>query len=331
MTVARYIEMLVAAGALVAFSGCRTEEPMASQGGPAGPDPALVALARRADAAMAAAGDGVGREQANMLRSEHRGAWLEYFKGKTTKPAFPGQADVVADFENRIKLIEAAKTWPAPGEFGIPKARIPPVVDGRLDEEDWKQAAFWTDIYPFNESEKGGPATTWRMLWDDQYLYFAFDCADPDVVAPERPRDGDVYADDSVEMFILPAFRFRTYWEIVVAPNGSVFDSVECKDLQKWGCNLDPAQNVEGLKHAETVRGTLNKSSDIDEGYTVEVAVPFSQLPGFARDAPKPGDRLHCMLVRLDRTKGQFKAYSFRPLQGWGHNIWNHAVIELKE
>ncbi len=169
------------------------------------------------------------------------------------------------------------------------------------------------------------------MLWDDKYLYFAFDCADTDVVAAKRERDDHVYSDDCVEMFILPDFRFRTYWEIVIAPNGSVFDSVECKDIQKWGCNLDPTQNVTGMKHAQTVRGTLNKSDDTDEGYTVEVAVPFSALPGYTRCAPKSGDRLHFMLVRLDRSNGEFKAYAFRPLQAWGHNIWNHAVMELQD
>jgi hypothetical protein len=130
-------------------------------------------------------------------------------------------------------------------------------------------------------------------------------------------------------MFILPEFRFRTYWEIVIAPNGSVFDSVECKDVNKWGCNLDPPQNLTGMKHAQTVRGTLNQSDDEDEGYTVEVAVPFAELPGYSRCAPKARQRLHFMLVRLDRSNGQFKAYAFRPLQAWGHNIWNHAVMEL--
>ena len=40
-----------------------------------------------------------------------------------------------------------------------------------------------------------------------------------------------------------------------------------------WGGSIDPTQNIAGLRHAETVRGTLNKSDDTDQGYTVEVAV----------------------------------------------------------
>jgi hypothetical protein len=32
---------------------------------------------------------------------------------------------------------------------------------------------------------------------------------------------------------------------------------------------------------------------DTDEGYTVEIAVPFNELPGYTHTGPKAGDRLH--------------------------------------
>jgi len=321
----------VVAGAVLAFGGCRTVEHKGKQGEAKVPDPALVELAQRADAAMAAAGDGVGREYANRLRSEHRPSWHAYFSGKGPMPASPSREQAVADFEGLIKLIEAAATWPAPGEFGVPKAAKPPAIDGKLDDEAWEHAAVWTETFPFNKTEPTGPKTTWKMTWDDDYLYFAFDCEDPDIVAADHERDGPVWQDDCVEMFIWSEPPFPVYWEIVIAPNGSVYDAVNLKHAHRWGGELDPARDVEGMKHVQTVRGTLNKSDDADEGYTVEVAVPFSQLPGFTRGSPKPGDRLHVMLVRLDRTNGAFGAYAFRPLQGWGHNIWNYAVMRLMQ
>jgi len=321
----------LAVATAVCLSGCRTADTTAGRPRPAAPSPELVRLAERVDAAVAAVGSSPGREYANRLRSEHRPAWLAYFKGNAPKPKSPGQESVRQDIANLVELVEAGLHWPAPGTYTIPRASEPPQIDGKLDDQAWKHAAAWEGAYPFNKTEPTGQPTAWRMLWDDKYLYFAFDCPDPDIVAPDRKRDDNVYSDDCVEMFILPDFRFRTYWEIVIAPNGSLFDSVECKNMHKWGCNLDPAQDVSGLKHAQTIRGTLNNSDDTDQGYTVEVAVPFAELPGFTRCAPEPGDRLHFMLVRLDRTNGQFKAYAFRPLQGWGHNIWNHAVMVLAE
>jgi len=328
----RAVALMFALAIVATPGGCPTADKRLEASAPPAPNPRLMQLAERAEAAIAAAGNSIGREHALRLGSEHRPAWLAYFKGRGPKPPHQNQEYVVRDINRLIGLMNAAKTWPAPGTHQIPKAKKAPVIDGKLDDEAWKQAAVWTDIYLFDKTEKGGPPTTWRMTWDNKYLYFAFDCSDTDVAAPKRKRDDNVWNDDCVEMFILPDFRFRTYWEIVIAPNGSVFDSVQCKDLHNWGCNnSDPTQDVTGMKHAQTVRGTLNKSDDTDEGYTVEVAVPFSSLPGYTRCGPKPGHRLHFMLVRLDRTRGRFKTYAFRPLQGWGHNIWNHAVMVLTD
>jgi hypothetical protein len=322
------VVLFVLAGLLVA-PGCRSTDVNRETAEPQTPEAELRALAERAEAAIEEAGDSVGREYANRLRSEHRTAWMKYFKGEGPKPSRPPQKRVVKDFERLIELIAAAEDWPEPGEFRIPRASVSPVIDGKVDEEVWQEAKVWENIYPFNKSGAAGPPTTWRMLWDERALYFAFECEDDDIVAADRERDGQVFFDDCVEMFILPTFRFRSYWEIVIGPNGSVFDGAQTKRLKKWGTNPDPAQDVEGMQHAETIRGTLNQSDDTDEGYTVEVAVPFSQLPGYTRCGPEAGDRLHCMLVRLDRSHGQFKTYAFRPLQAWGHNIWNHAVMVL--
>ncbi|MBS3762568.1 MAG: carbohydrate-binding family 9-like protein [Planctomycetes bacterium] len=314
---------------MLAFGGCRSTEEVNKTSKPEVPGPELAALAERAEEAMAAAGDSVGREYANRLGSEHRPAWIKYFKSEGPKPSRGNQKRVVRNIKRLIGLIEAAEEWPAPGRYTIPRAPVAPVIDGKLDEKVWKQAAMWDEIYPFNKREAEGPKTIWRVLWDEQNLYFGFECADEDIVAPDRKRDGHIYFDDCVEMFILPVFRFRTYWEIVIAPNGCLFDSAQCKHTKKWGCISDRSQSVEGMQHAENIRGTLNDSEDTDEGYTVEVAIPFSQLPGYTRCGPKAGDQLHFMLVRLDRINGEFKTYAFRPLQAWGHNIWNHAVMEL--
>ena len=221
--------------------------------------------------------------------------------------------------------------WPVPPPIRVPHAAAPLTMDGRLDEPAWTNAATFTGLYRFNSRGKlSGPATTWKILWDETYLYFAFDCADRDIVAPKRKRDDTVFMDDCVEMFILPEFRFRTYWELVVSPGGDIFDSVDCKQADQWGAILDLSQDLKGLKCGIEVRGTLNKQDDVDQGYTIEIAVPFAELPGYSRAAPQAGQRLHFMLVRLDRNGKTFTPYACQPLLGWGHNIWNMGVMELE-
>lgn len=293
-------------------------------------DPAVTALVARARTAIASAGEGLGREFANRLADEPLAQWLDYFAGKSaTHPKWPRPQSVLREIERFTALVEAASSWPVPGTNAIPFAARPPVIDGVLDDAVWRHAASWSGAYPFNETAATGQPTRWRAAWDRDTLYFAFDCADTDIEAPLRGRDGAIFADDAVEIFILPEMRFRTYWEIVVSPAGEVFDSLNCKSLRRWGGDFDPAQDVRGLKHGETVRGTLNRRGDIDEGYTVEVAVPAAELPGFGRGGLQPGDRLRVMLVRTDRSNGAFTPLAFIPLQGWGHNLWNHVTMEL--
>lgn len=290
-----------------------------------------LALAARAQEVLARAGTTPGREYANRLRNAPCSDQLRQLKGEAP-PGAVGLSDAaVAGVAHFVDLAEQGLTWPLPPLARVPFAAVPPQIDGRLEDAAWARALTYTNTFPFNSREPGGPATAWHLLWDKENLYVAYACADPDVVAPIRPRDDAVYDDDCVEIFLLPELRFRTYWELVVSPSGSIFDSVECKKADDWGMTLDPAQDIEGLQVAVQVSGTLNRPGDLDEGYTVELAVPFRQLPGYARLGPKAGDRLHFMLVRLDRSGERLSPYAYQPLLGWGQNIWNHAVMELVE
>lgn len=307
--------------------GCRTAAPGMSPSD-------LKALAARADAARKNSGYTPGREYANLLNSEWLPEWLAFFNGRRTQPENgpPTVKEAVFKITRITSLAEYGEKWPMPGLIHVPRATGQITIDGCLDEPDWARAATFSGVYRFNETTLlSVPKTTWKIHWDDTNLNFSFDCDDSDLVAPAYRRDERVYTDDCVEVFLLPDIRFRTFWEIVVSPSGSVFDSVECKRAQLWGSDLDPTQNMADLKTGITVRGTLNTPDDTVQGYTVEISVPFKELPGYTRSGPKTGDRLRFMLVRLDRQGKLLTPYSFQPLLGWGHNIWNHAEMELSK
>ncbi len=317
---------------MAAAAGCAGSRggPPTAEVVPQAPDPSRVQLAERMDRAIALAGSTPGREYANTLRGGLHQAWAGFFRGQKPRPGWPTLAAMTNEIVTFCALVEAGPAWPLAPTTRVVRAVAPPVIDGVLDEAVWSQATSFAGVYRFNATNRlETPRTAFKLLWDDRCLYVAFDCDDTDIIAPNRARDDQVYNDDCVEMFILPDFQFRTYWEIVIGPNGSIFDSVQCKDLDNWGLSADKARNVDGMQVGIRVRGTLNQPGDADQGYTVEVAVPFAALPGYTRAVPKPGDRLHFMLVRLDRQGKEHKFYAFTPLQAWGHNIWNHAVMEL--
>ncbi len=91
---------------------------------------------------------------------------------------------------------------------------------------------------------------------------------------------------------------------------------------------------MQGLKYAATVQGVANSPGDTSTtGYTVEMAVPFDQLPGATIDAigrfPHQRNQLRFMLARMDKNSHSFTPYAFCPLLSWTHNIWNYATMTL--
>ena len=289
------------------------------------------ALAAQAEAAIEEAEGTPGKERANRLRSQRSVKWLKMLKGEAK--AKKGELGwPVRDITGTIEGARLGQGWPTPPVAKVPLTKQPLKIDGKIDDPAWAKALTYEGVYPFNTKEKADtPKTTWKLLWDKKHLYIAYDCVDVDVVSPKIERDGHVYQNDCVEIFLLPDFRFRTYWEVIVGPSGSIYDSIQCKDYDQWGCNSRTAETMAGLQVGIDIRGTLNQPGDQDEGYGVELALPFSELPGYSRTGPKAGDTLNFMLVRLDKNGEEFKCYAYQPLLSWGHNIWNHAKMVLAE
>src|SRR5918996_1549772 len=83
---------------------------------------------------------------------------------------------------------EAAKDDPPPKKTGIevppekarpitvPKAAIGVTIDGRVDEDAWKQAAVFKDFYQTNPGDNIAPSqpTEARVGYDSKTLYIAF-------------------------------------------------------------------------------------------------------------------------------------------------------------
>jgi MFS family permease len=282
-----------------------------------------LALAARAQALAeaAVAGDAPLREPANfLLNGPH--PFLPWLMGEQPATADElGQARQVA--RETMATLEKERDWPRPAPVTIPRACDPVTIDGGTGDIAWKYA--WTDtgLYPFNRREPAPkPTTRWRMTWDDRYLYVAYECEDISVVAPGVPRDGAVYEGDCVEIFLRTPAEPVRYWELVVSPNGGVFDAFHTKRMTGWGMEPGgPAATMEGLRFA-TQKWT--------GGYTTELAIPWAAFPEYANGrGPQEGDRVLGMLVRLDKTGKDLRPFASVPLLSWGHNIWNHVPMTL--
>jgi hypothetical protein len=68
--------------------------------------------------------------------------------------------------------------------------------------------------------------------------------------------------------------------------------------------------NPDGIKIGVTIEGTLNDSSDIDSGWTLEAAIPFELFTKvLPAGQPRSGDRWRLNLTRLEdemKSKSQW-------------------------
>ena len=152
-------------------------------------------------------------------------------------------------------------------------------IDGKLEENSWKQAA---PTAPFVDISGEGFAkpiydTHAKMLWDDDYFYVGAVLQEKDIIARLTQRDTIIYRDNDFEVFIDPEGDGHNYFEIENNARGVIFDLMldkayrsNGKFMIQWDCP--------GLKLAVHCIGTLNKSKDQDKQWSVEMAIPHKAL-----------------------------------------------------
>jgi len=171
------------------------------------------------------------------------------------------------------------------------------LVDGNINEASWVNAAT-TSVFTVWD---GSPApvslrTTAKMIWDDQYLYVAFDCTDPDVYATYTTRDAHLWEQDNFEVFTtVPGTT--GYLETEGSPKGIIWDGIFTNVFQGPG----QSYTATGLQVAAQVKGTLNNSSDQDTGFTSEMRIPFADIyQGVPGGHPTNGTQLRLNLNRIN-------------------------------
>lgn len=152
------------------------------------------------------------------------------------------------------------------GAVRFPQA---PVIDGRVDDELWQLADSVEGFIQF-QPEHGRPSplrTVARIGYDDEALYVAFTCYDPEpegIAAALTKRDSDLRQDDAV-VIMLDTFNddqtctafvtnlTGTQWDFRVADNGRSSD-------HSWDATW------------------FSAAARTPEGWTAELAIPFRIL-----------------------------------------------------
>src|SRR5262249_24714679 len=146
------------------------------------------------------------------------------------------------------------------------RASRAPVIDGSLDDAAWAAAAVsksFVQKFP-DEGAPPAEATTVRVVYDDEAVYFGIECAQPDfsVVARLTRRDRLVEA-DRVEVSVGPGGDGKSAFHCAVTAAGVLVDGIRYDDPE---LALSGDENWE----AEPCRTA--------EGWTAEIKIPLRIL-----------------------------------------------------
>ncbi|HVF28244.1 MAG TPA: sugar-binding protein, partial [Pyrinomonadaceae bacterium] len=201
-----------------------------------------------------------------------------------TAPATPAASPLVAPTTTPVsaKPLEGKTATPTPtpapakGAIVVPPEKaLPirvtrfasaPVIDGKLDEEVWKESPVFRDFYQIRPGDNIAPTQPTEAMigYDAKFLYLAFRVTDaPGKVRATVAKRDSVFEDDWVGVILDTFNDKRRAYQFFFNPLGVQADAVRTEDG-----NEDFSVDV-----VMESKGVVGES-----GYTVEVAIPFKSL-----------------------------------------------------
>ena len=199
------------------------------------------------------------------------------------------------------------------------------IIDGSLDEEAWEKA----ETISLLNNKTGKPVeqdeykSEVKTCYDSDYLYIAFINGDQDIFTSFTKRDEYLWEDEVVEVFIDTDEGLSTYIEIEISPANIQFDSY-ITDTANIDLIETPMYDIEGLKSAIFVDGTVNNNSDIDKSWTVEIAIPLEEI-NMAINSEYPIN-----FYRIDRDSTGPGSYAWSPTFRRFHSPSNFGKIKFE-
>jgi hypothetical protein len=181
---------------------------------------------------------------------------------QTSEPATSQPSQPAAKSTGLGFVVPAEKARP----IVVARFEKPPTIDGKLDEEVWRTAAVFKDFYQIDPGDNTAPTKPTEVLvgYDSKFLYIAFRAFDEkDKVRATVAKRDNIFSDDYVGMFLDTFNDQRKAFEFFFNPLGIQGDGVITEGRGE-DFSVDILMDSKGL---------IN-----DDGYFVEIAIPFKSL-----------------------------------------------------
>ena len=124
------------------------------------------------------------------------------------------------------------------------RTKTAPIIDGKIDDLCWSLAGEATGFTDYRTENLAVEQTIVRVLYDDDNLYIAFECLEPEperIVAMERKYDQSLRDEDGVEMRFDTFGDRRSAYVFSINTLGTRYDArtslYDFRDDSTWGCD----------------------------------------------------------------------------------------------
>lgn len=152
-------------------------------------------------------------------------------------------------------------------QYFTQKMTVPIRLDGVLDDKAWDDVQWAGDFLQYQPNEGKAPSqpTSFKILYDDKFLYVAYRCHDsaPDSVVKRMSRR-DQFPGDFVEINIDSYHDLRTAFSFTVSVSGVRGDEFISNNGNNWDDSWNPIW--------------FAKTHTDNKGWTAEIKIPLSQL-----------------------------------------------------
>jgi hypothetical protein len=203
----------------------------------------------------------------------------------------------VAAFLGTVVFLTIAVDGQVLSVYEVTRTPVPINVDGKLTEIAWTRAR---PVGNFVNNLDGSPSkieTEAKVLYDNNFIYFAFRSVDNNIWSTMRKRDQHLWEEEVVEVFIQADSNQPSYIELEVNPLGTMLD-IYLLDIRKplhyesW--------NSEKLRWAVQVIGTVD-GKEGDREWMCEIALPLEDVVTAPHRPPQPGDRWRMNMYRVEQ------------------------------
>jgi hypothetical protein len=188
--------------------------------------------------------------------------------------------------------------------FKVSKTFESMAIDGKLNEDIWQKTEARNLEYFYRvEKPEDAQQTTFRMLWDEKNIYVFFELKDKYLTVRETKRDGEPYLDDCAEIFFITApDSLDTHFGYELNLNKASNDFIYFNDYYNGNDVVFKTFNPD-FEVEVTYEGTINDNSDIDVGWTMEMAIPISNFGELGQVEPViTGNQWAFLAIRQDRN-----------------------------